>query len=120
MRTLLRVRRSRRGPLLLPSAEFLLLVTLLLPVSWLHRSHRLGERMRPLLRRTPVRRLSLGAFLRLRSSLRFPHPRLRLRQAVPTAGRAEGTEVIFTLRLRLPSNKSGLHWPTRRFLPHQR
>ena len=79
MRILLRMRLSGCGLLLVPGAVLLFLVPLLLHVSLLYGSHRLGQRMRPMLRRlrTPVLGLSLSALLRLWSPLRLPHPRER-------------------------------------------
>jgi len=50
MRILLPLRRRLCRPLLLPRAELLLLLPLLLRIPLLHRSYRLGQRMRPLLR----------------------------------------------------------------------
>jgi hypothetical protein len=95
MRILLPLCWSRRRPLLLPGTKLLLLVPLLLHVSLLHWSHRLGQRMRPLLCRlhAPILGLSLRA-LRLWSALRFPNPRRRLRLVGSTAGLAERTEAI--------------------------
>ena len=117
-RTLLWLRWSRRGPLLLPGAELLLLVPLLLCVSLLHGSHRLGQRMRPpLRRRSPILGLSLIAILWLRSPLRLPNPRRRLRLVASATGLSKRTEAIF--RLRLPRHWSNRYQPTRRFVPHQ-
>ena len=119
MRILLRMRGSRRRSPLVPRTELLLLFFLLLSVSLLHWSHRLGQRMRPLLCRlhTPILGLSLRT-LRLWSALRFPNARRRLRLVGSTAGLAKRTEAI--LRLRLPRHRSGRYWLTGRFLPHQR
>src|SRR5580704_8814974 len=122
-RALLPLRRRRRRLLLLPGAELLLLVLLLLCVSFLHRSYRLGQRMRPLLppllrNGTPARLRvpgpGLRTLLRLRSPLRFPHSRLRLRLVASSVGLSERTEPI--LRLRLPRHR---HRPPWRLLPHQ-
>lgn len=117
-----------RGSLLLlmPAAELLLFFALLLLAFLLHGSDRLGEWVRPLLRRLPLRRLSaassglLGRIpFRLGSSLFFPHPRRGFRLIVSGIRRSERTESISVLRLRLP--RTGIrHRSTRRFLPDQR
>ena len=125
MRILLRMRRSRGGPSLVPRTVLLLLFPLLLSVPLLHRRHRLGQRMGPLLRQlqTPVRGLICGLRLRaplgLRRALRLPYTRLRLGRDACAAGLAKRTETIVSLRL-LPRHRSRLYWPAWCFLPHQR
>ena len=125
MRTLLPL--SRRSVLLLmPAAELLLFFALLLLVSRLHGSDRLGEWVRPLLRRLSLRRLSTVSFgllgcssFRLGSSLLFPHSRRRFRLIISCIRRSERTESISVRRLWLP--RPGIRdRPPRRFLPDRR
>lgn len=75
------------------------------------------------LRRTSRRRrivvfgFRLCALLRLRSSLLFPHSRLRLRPIVPSVGLSKRTEAF--LRLWLPRRLRRRHSLPWRLLSHQ-
>src|SRR5579863_4412000 len=125
MRTLLPLSRGS-FLLLMPVTELLLFFPLLLLVSLLHGSNRLGQWMGPLLRGLPLRRLSTASSgllrctsFRLGSSLLFPNSRRGFRLIASGIRRSERTESIGVLRLRLP--RSGIrHRPPRRFLPDQR
>src|SRR5579872_335804 len=116
------------GPLLLPGAELLLLLALLLFVS-LYRRRRPCQRMRPLLGWLLIAVLSLRLRipLRLGSSLRFPYPRwfaLVIPRIVFTVRGCKRTEALIglrtLLRLRLARALMGLrHGAAGSFLPDQ-
>ena len=121
MRARLRMCQGGCRPLLLPGTELLLLVSLLLRISLPHWSHRLSQRMRPLLRRLriPVPGSSRCACFRLRRALRLPNSRFSLPLSSRPAWLAKRTEPVVCLRLRLPRHGSDRHWSTRSLLPHQ-